>query len=190
MTGGEILLSSLDQMGRFGSICIRKNTILLSREKLPKVRFRAYWELFHGMNTALPLRIAIVGCGDNGVRSASLLGDARLVVACDTNPRRAASLAATAHACYATNLLSEALSFLPDAVIVATPRKPCTVIAVEALRAGAHVFLFPDGGLHKVELEPVLAISLSARRLVGIQAEEGGEELPTFLDALRLRLVG
>lgn len=140
------------------------------------------------MNTAPPLRIAIVGCGCDGTRCASLLGDARLVVVCDTDPRRAASLAATAHACFATNVLSEALSFLPDAVIVMTPSSVLATVASESLKAGAHVFVSRIASAVPNELAPVYQLAQHSRRRVAIESDGEDESLPCFLNGLKAAL--
>jgi hypothetical protein len=136
------------------------------------------------MNNLLSLRVAIVGCGCLGTRYASLLGDARLVVACDKDPRRAACLAATAHACFATNQLTEALSFLPDAVIVATPPHLGPLIASESLRAGSHVFL-PCQEVAPPELFPVYALAEQTRKVVRVEMHHGESSLAQFLDIVR-----
>jgi D-arabinose 1-dehydrogenase-like Zn-dependent alcohol dehydrogenase len=143
-----------------------------------------FWVLFQGMQNLPSLRVAIVGCGGAGVRYAALLGDARLVVTCDKDPRRAASLAATAHACFATNQLTEALSFRPDAVIVATPSHLSASVAFESLRAGAHVFL-SHLGTDSSEIPPIYALAKQARRVIGIEGPDGDAALSQFLGTLR-----
>ncbi len=149
-----------------------------------------YFKAFQGMNTVPPLRVAIVGCGSHGFRCADLLGEARLVVVCDTNPRRAASLAATAHACFATNELSEALSFRPDAVIVTTPPISRPQIAVEALKAGSHVFLMEQPVNGEAEWVPVQELALRARRLLELEPDGDGEGLAVFLGRLQGMVTG
>jgi hypothetical protein len=129
--------------------------------------------------------VAIVGCDENGIRSAGEIGEERLVVVCDKDPRRAASLATTAHACFATNELSEALSFLPDAVIVATPAQFSALIASESLRAGAHVFLCGGESCCQGDLDELYRQAQRARRLFEVEKTAKGIPLTGFLDHVR-----
>jgi|GEM_PF-3859961 len=131
------------------------------------------------------LRVAIVGCGTHGAQCAALLENARLVVTCDRDPRRAAALAAQAHACFATNDLAEALSFLPDAVIIATPPKHLHLIALESIQAGSHLFLHLSQDPKPADLDAVLVLAQRARRTVMMKTMELAPVMAAFLMRVR-----
>ena len=137
------------------------------------------------MSESSSLRVAIVGCGTHGAQCAALLEDARLVVACDRDPRRAAALAAKGHACFATNDLEEALSFLPHAVVVATPLQTVQVIVEAALRAGAHVFLDPYPEPKNGDLDPLLTLANATKRLLTVRSKDLESAMVAFLRKLR-----
>ena len=137
------------------------------------------------MRTVSSIRVAIIGCGAHGAQCAALLGEARLVATCDRNPRRAAALASTAHACFPTNELQEALSFLPDAVIVATPLRSLPDIVMQSIRSGSHVFIDPGEEIVRAELDSVLAVAQAKRKLITVSSPELEPALAGFLRKLR-----
>jgi predicted dehydrogenase len=107
------------------------------------------------------------------------------VATCDRNPRRAAALASKAHACFPTNELWEALSLLPDAVIVATPLRTLPEIATQSIRSGSHVFVDPGKEVVHAELDPALALAQASRKLMTISSSEVERALAGFFRNLR-----
>jgi predicted dehydrogenase len=89
-----------------------------------------------------PLNIALVGCGVVGERRAQNLASARLVHCIDSDPMRAARLAAASPGCLAGTHWQAALDRADvDAVVIATPHDSLAEIARAAIIAGRHVLV-------------------------------------------------
>jgi predicted dehydrogenase len=116
-----------------------------------------------------PLQIAVIGCGLIGRRRARTAAadertSLRLVV--DTDPARAASLAAEYHASAATDWRAALAAHDIDAVVVCTPNALLMPIALEALRAGRHVLLEKPMGRTVSEAERLAAAAARAGPIV------------------------
>lgn len=107
-------------------------------------------------------RVAVIGCGywgKNLVRVFSELG--ALAAVCDTNEVRAGELAAR-HGSEVRALADVLADPGVDAVVIATPAATHADLAIQALRAGKHVFV-----------EKPLALSLREAAQVREEAEQG-----------------
>jgi predicted dehydrogenase len=98
-----------------------------------------------------PLSFAIVGCGLIGKKRASALSklpSARLVLACDVDPARAAEVAGLSPGCKGAGDFQNAVADpAVDAVIVATPNASLAPVALAAIQAGKHVLIEKPGAL-------------------------------------------
>jgi predicted dehydrogenase len=103
------------------------------------------------------LNVGIVGCGLIGQKRAAALGDARLVVCCDTQHDRAVSLARK----YGAEASSDWKEIVarPDVgiVIVATTNDFLAPVALEAIEAGKHVLVEKPAARSVAEIAPLLA---------------------------------
>ncbi|MCX6631543.1 MAG: Gfo/Idh/MocA family oxidoreductase [Candidatus Solibacter sp.] len=110
-------------------------------------------------NTAV--RAAIVGCGLIGRKRAASLPPGSVTVYCDTQPDRAAQLAATHGAAASTDWLATVHRDDVDAVFIATTHDQLAPIAAEAAAAGKHVLIEKPGARTAGELD---AVADAARR--------------------------
>ncbi len=107
-----------------------------------------------------PLRIAIIGCGAVGrKRAASMKGNSIVTVA-DSDPQRAAELAAVV-GCHSSG--AEWLQAIKrsdvQSVIVATSHASLAPVALAAVQAGKHVLIEKPGARRTGELEPIARAS-------------------------------
>lgn len=117
-----------------------------------------------------PLNIALVGCGVVGERRAQNLASARLVHCIDSDPTRAARLAAASPGCLAGTHWQAALDRADvDAVVIATTHDSLAEIARAAIIAGRHVLVEkPAARAHEELLDlPQLAARHDVRVRVG-----------------------
>jgi len=117
---------------------------------------------------AAPLNFAVIGCGLIGKRRAAALArlpDARLVLACDLDPARAAEAAALAPGCgVATDFQKVIAGADVDAVIVSTLNASLAPIAIAAAKAGKHALVEKPGAIGSSGLRALLAAA-SARKV-------------------------
>ncbi len=88
------------------------------------------------------MRIAVIGCGSIGrrhIRNLLALGT-KEVIGCDTNPGRADAVKAD-YGSAGVLEFSEALASGLDAVVVGTPTSLHVPLALEAAKAGCHLFI-------------------------------------------------
>jgi predicted dehydrogenase len=115
--------------------------------------------------SAPQLNFAIIGCGLVGrKRAAALSGTGSLLYACDTDPARAADVAAVVRGARATTDLRAVLGDdRVDAVIVATPNDALGPITLAAIRAGKHVLVEKPGALNSVQLRALQSHATKAK---------------------------
>ena len=113
------------------------------------------------------LRVGIVGCGLMGRKRALALGGDRAVAVCDTDPARAAALAAEVGA-EAVPDLDAVLATTPDVVVVSTTHDALTDAACRALGAGAHVLVEKPAARTVEEIDRIVAARDAAGRLVKV----------------------
>jgi predicted dehydrogenase len=102
------------------------------------------------------LRVAIVGCGQIGVKRAQALGpDDRLVACHDLRPAAARALAAR-HGARACSGMSELLDHDPQVVIVSTVHAHLAALTEQALAAGAHVLVEKPAGISGAQIDNLL----------------------------------
>jgi predicted dehydrogenase len=100
--------------------------------------------------------VAIVGCGLIGQKRAALLGSHRLVVAVDTDLRKAEDLAALGPRAVASTDWRAAVSRADvDAVLVCTPHDLLAPVAIAAAEEGKHVLVEKPGARNAAELAPL-----------------------------------
>jgi predicted dehydrogenase len=102
------------------------------------------------------MRVAIIGCGLIGQKRAKSLGSARLMVCCDIDEARAASLARLHSAAVSTDWREVVARPDVDLVIIATTHDLLPVIAAAAAANGKHVLLEKPGARRASELDPLL----------------------------------
>ncbi len=101
-------------------------------------------------------QVAIVGCGLIGQKRARALGGARLAIACDVVPERAAALARTSPGCAVTaNWEVVSARADVDIVVVATTHDLLSPIATAAAGNGKHVLIEKPGARKAAELKSV-----------------------------------
>ena len=113
------------------------------------------------------MRIAIVGCGAIGTKRAEAAKQHEIVVVCDPNPERCATLAQRTGARGIADW-SEALALDADAVVVATPHNQLAPIALAAVEAGRHVLVEKPAGRTPEEVEPIAVAARKRRRVVKV----------------------
>ena len=129
------------------------------------------------MNSTSPLRVAIIGAGNMGrIRAFSALAHpgSELVEIVDAVESKASALAKEVGCASATNW--ETLLTRPDidVVVVATPHKFLSSIAVAALRAGKYVFCEKPMARTAAEAEAVLRAVSAAPQGEANQTPDGG----------------
>jgi len=114
-------------------------------------------------------RVAIVGCGLIGQKRASSLGEARLVVCCDSILERAEALSLL-HSGAETSAHWGAAVTRPDVdiVVVATTHDLLAPVARAAAEAGKHVLVEKPAGRRPAELDPVIAAAEAAGVIVRV----------------------
>jgi predicted dehydrogenase len=114
-------------------------------------------------------RAAIIGCGLIGHKRAAATSGFSVTVCCDSDPSRAAALAAkcpgaTAITDWRAGIASDAV----DAVFVATSHDMLAQIAEAAAAAGKHVLIEKPGARRAAELDPVAATAARTGALVRV----------------------
>jgi predicted dehydrogenase len=133
---------------------------------------------------ARQLRIAIVGCGqiaDAHLQEIAKLPLAKVVAVCDTLPDLARQAAERFGVPERFDDVANMLdSIKPDVVHITTPPHSHAPLAKQALAAGCHVYVEKPFSVTVAEMEDVLALALSAKRLVCV----GHDQLfdPTWTD--------
>jgi predicted dehydrogenase len=101
------------------------------------------------------MKVAIIGCGLIGMKRAKALGKHELVVACDSDIRRAKNICSTVGAGNAMTDWKEAASHSKvDIVIVATTNNWLTPIGLYALEHGKHVLVEKPAARSTKEIMP------------------------------------
>ncbi len=114
------------------------------------------------IDTTVPLRFAIVGCGLIGKKRFEALPKGSLVAACDLDEDRALGLAAKAGSkCIATTDVDRALEAQPDAVIVATTNSQLAPVAAACIRAGKHVLVEKPVAMSTEEIDELQSLATS-----------------------------
>jgi predicted dehydrogenase len=103
------------------------------------------------------MKIAIIGCGLIGFKRVKALGKHQLVVACDTDIKRAQNICSVAGGGIASTKWEEAVSRPEvDIVIVATSNDWLTTIGLGALESGKHVLVEKPAARSMKEITPFL----------------------------------
>jgi predicted dehydrogenase len=113
------------------------------------------------------MRLAVVGCGLIGAKRCDAAKGHQIVVVCDPDAARAASLAARTGA-RAVADWREAVAADVDIVVVATPHDRLAAIALGAAEAGRHVLVEKPAGRTAAELRPVAAAAAARGVLVKV----------------------
>jgi predicted dehydrogenase len=114
------------------------------------------------------LRIGVVGCGYWGARhvrvlsSLSAVGHVALI---DVDPHARAPLRAAFPAVSAFSSLDSALPYV-DAVVIATPPRSHSALALQALRAGKHVLVEKPLATSAAEAHALVTEAAAARRVL------------------------
>ena len=114
------------------------------------------------------LRVAVIGCGLIGDKRAGALGPGDEVIgATDPVALRAAELVGRygGRACASVD---ELLALGPDVALVAATHDQLAPLAVQALRAGAHVLVEKPAGLSTRDVDGVAAAAAQADRFVKV----------------------
>ncbi len=138
------------------------------------------------------MRAALIGCGQIAPHHVNALADvpgAELVAVCDSDPRRAAAVAASAPGCRAhTNLDALIEEERPDVVHVLTPPASHAPIAARAARAGCNVLVEKPFALSVSEADVMLAAARESR--VALVPNHSYLLKPSVLKARRLLRAG
>lgn len=106
------------------------------------------------------VRMGVVGVGTMGsvhLGHIKKIQGARLAAICDTNRKTADSRAKEHDARVFYDVVELIRSGEIDALIIATPHYDHTPIAIEALKAGLHVLVEKPVGVHKADVEKMIA---------------------------------
>lgn len=115
----------------------------------------------------MALRVGIVGCGLIGAKRAAVLGEDELVGCFDVVADAALVLAAK-HGATACASWDELLALHPDVVIVAVTHNDLAELAIDALRAGAHVLVEKPAALSVAQVDAITAAAERAGRRVKV----------------------
>ncbi len=113
--------------------------------------------------------IGIIGCGLIGRKRANALGGRRLAACADLDRSLAATLAASASDCLATDDWREVVNHDDvAAVIIATPHHMLAEICAGAIDAGCHVLVEKPAARHVEELRPLVQMAQEKQVLVRV----------------------
>ena len=134
---------------------------------------------------ALPIHIALVGCGLIGQKRLANLPAGSVTVACDVAIDRAKKLAAQSPGCRATNSIEEVVTAKDvDAVMIAVLNASLAPIASQAIKAGKHVLVEKPVGISVREIDELAA--LADKHRVMVRAGYNHRYHPACLKALEI----
>ena len=115
------------------------------------------------------MNIGIIGCGLIGMKRVKALGEHRLVVACDSDVKRAQNVCSEANSGKAITNWKDAASY-PDAdiIIVCTTNDWLTPVGLYALEHGKHVLVEKPSARSAKELLPFLKKVKSSDRKIKV----------------------
>ncbi len=108
-----------------------------------------------------PVRVAVIGAGNwgrNHVRTVAALAEAELAAVCDLDPKRRAAVERQFPGALVTESLDEAVAGA-DAVVVATPGRSHSELAIRLLEAGKPVLVEKPLALNVEDAEAIAAAS-------------------------------
>jgi predicted dehydrogenase len=115
------------------------------------------------------LRVAIVGCGQIGVKRAAALRPEDELIACHDLDAKAAQRLADGHPCRVCTSLDELLACQPQVVIVAAVHDQLARLTEQALAAGAHVLVEKPAGISSAEIDRLI----ECERASGLRVKVG-----------------
>lgn len=114
------------------------------------------------------LKVAVLGCGQIGVKRAQALAPHDEIVGCCDLDDAAAERLAASHGARACATPRELLALDPEVVVVATVHDQLAGLVEEALAAGAHVLVEKPAGISTAQIERLIECERASGRLVKV----------------------